>query len=137
VQVTYKRCRASGGVDANDLDTPAFMPGQPGVCALSNVPKDPSILDRVNVGGADPGKGNIITMDRGPKEKYMAQDFYGALSWCKTDSDASTVAVTASAKASWTVPKRLRQSAWCITFVFSQENSCGRQPMFLKLQHRR
>jgi hypothetical protein len=43
VQVTYKRCRASGGVDANDLDTLAFMPGQPGVCALSNVPEDPSI----------------------------------------------------------------------------------------------
>jgi hypothetical protein len=63
VQVTYKHCRASGGVSANELDTPAFMPGQPGVCALSNVPEDPSILDRVNVGGADPGKGNIITMD--------------------------------------------------------------------------
>jgi hypothetical protein len=65
VQVTYKHCRASGGVDANDLDTPAFMPGQPepGICALSNVPEDPSILDWVNVGGADPGKGNIITMD--------------------------------------------------------------------------
>jgi hypothetical protein len=69
------------------------------VCALSNVPEDPSILDCINVGGADPSKGNTITMDRGPKEKYTAQDFYGAMSRCKTDSDASAVAVMASAKA--------------------------------------
>jgi hypothetical protein len=69
VQVTYKRCHASGGVDASDLDTSAFMPGQPGICALSTVPEDPSILDHANVGGADPGKGNIITMDRGPQRK--------------------------------------------------------------------
>jgi hypothetical protein len=34
-----------------------------GICDLSDVPVDPSILERINVDGGDPGKHNIITSD--------------------------------------------------------------------------
>jgi hypothetical protein len=57
---------------------PKFTPlaGQPGVCNLS-VPVDSSILERINVDGANPGKTNIVTKATG--SKFTAHDFYGAL----------------------------------------------------------
>ena len=97
-QLCYKHCGPRGVGSESDLGpAPKFTPGQPGVCNLSDVPVDPLILAQVNVGGADPGKANIITMDRGPKEKYTAQEYYGAMR--KTDASTAAAAVTASAKA--------------------------------------